>query len=898
MEPNHARTSPLSLRSAALAFVLAAVCSSPEAGATPPSHEPLPIRHVDIDAAAWPVPDGELHLAATPQAATSGLTGSGNWANAIVLDMEVRRLVGGQFGLSSNGLTHRNLIRIRSDGSIDDDYSSGVKTTDGSILAIWRTSGSTETYFGGSFTQVEGFSELARLFRANDSWYPFSPRYVDEDYTPAPNGLVNFIADEAISGRATYLVGGAFTATANGQFLRGAGRLTQAGAVAQSLDLAAIEIRSLVRYPDGRFLIGGNFSITGIQRNLMRYTATTSVDGTFQTATSGNGNRVNAMLVQPDGKILIAGSFSQVNGTARANVARLNADGSLDASFNAATNDAVYSAVLLENGNVLLGGNFTSVNGATAQHFAYVSSTGALLQTFAFNDNIYGLNADALGNVHIAGAFTSPQTLIAMASFGYSETPGATYSRLDDTVTVNIARGGTMAVPEQLRLLWKDSAGNVYASADAQRSGSGNWTATMAAPQQSGTFVLVPEYHLRGGLGNNSMSVTTPGWSVPLTRHRVRHELPPVSFGTGTVTQDVGPYVNDGESVVFTLTPASNSYIQSVTGCGGTLSGNQYTTAPITDDCVVHVEFGGRSIGSMVVDNLGTSWPLLTLPVDNQTDISFTYTLNGGYELDHIEAVGNPSASHCEFRDVTASGFIGKLLDATSCTFNIHARLRTYQVTPAATGQGTISPSVPVTVTHGDSTQFTVAAAQGWQLDGVSGCNGALAGSTYVTGPITDDCTVSATFSMIALPVALDASPTPAWPAYGQPFDYVVSLRNDAAIAASGIHIQSNLPDAADPQSLVWECMEEGAAGHTCGSGQGALDDAGVAMPTGATLHWLIQGIVQSFTPLPELELELQVSAPWLATPLVRILHTPIVLFRDDFDAPDEDPGVHDAAER
>src|SRR5262247_3457348 len=45
--------------------------------------------------------------------------------------------------------------------------------------------------------------------------------------------------------------------------------------------------------------------------------------------------QVSAILAQSDGKILIAGDFKTVNGVYDSGIARLNADGSLDASFDA-----------------------------------------------------------------------------------------------------------------------------------------------------------------------------------------------------------------------------------------------------------------------------------------------------------------------------------------------------------------------------------------------------------------------------------------------------------------------------------------------------------------------------------------------------------------------------------
>ncbi|MGZ5020335.1 MAG: delta-60 repeat domain-containing protein, partial [Chthoniobacterales bacterium] len=45
--------------------------------------------------------------------------------------------------------------------------------------------------------------------------------------------------------------------------------------------------------------------------------------------------QVQVMVMQPDGKLVIAGAFSKVNGVARRNIARLMPDGSLDTSFDA-----------------------------------------------------------------------------------------------------------------------------------------------------------------------------------------------------------------------------------------------------------------------------------------------------------------------------------------------------------------------------------------------------------------------------------------------------------------------------------------------------------------------------------------------------------------------------------
>ena len=59
---------------------------------------------------------------------------------------------------------------------------------------------------------------------------------------------------------------------------------------------------------------------------------------------------VDVTALQPDGKMIIGGFFSKLGGTAKAHLARLHADGSVDASFTANTNGLVYSTAVQVDG--------------------------------------------------------------------------------------------------------------------------------------------------------------------------------------------------------------------------------------------------------------------------------------------------------------------------------------------------------------------------------------------------------------------------------------------------------------------------------------------------------------------------------------------------------------------
>src|SRR5207245_922133 len=91
---------------------------------------------------------------------------------------------------------------------------------------------------------------------------------------------------------------------------------------------------------------------------------------------------VLAVCVQPDGKVLIGGEFSNIDGVGRAGIARLNANGSLDTSFNPGNALSVYALALQPDGKILVGGDFTALNGTNATRIARLNTNGTVDMTF------------------------------------------------------------------------------------------------------------------------------------------------------------------------------------------------------------------------------------------------------------------------------------------------------------------------------------------------------------------------------------------------------------------------------------------------------------------------------------------------------------------------------------
>jgi uncharacterized delta-60 repeat protein len=100
----------------------------------------------------------------------------------------------------------------------------------------------------------------------------------------------------------------------------------------------------------------------------------------------GISDTVNALAVQPDGKIVLGGAFTVYNGVTVNRIIRLNPDGSLDRGFTENTssgfNNTVFAVTIQPDGKILLGGSFTTFNGENTSRVARLNADGTRDTTF------------------------------------------------------------------------------------------------------------------------------------------------------------------------------------------------------------------------------------------------------------------------------------------------------------------------------------------------------------------------------------------------------------------------------------------------------------------------------------------------------------------------------------
>ena len=132
------------------------------------------------------------------------------------------------------------------------------------------------------------------------------------------------------------------------------------------------------------------------------------------TGTGFNGE-VLEILVQPDEKILVGGSFTTVHGQSRAYLVRLLENGDRDPDFLpslAGPNGTVW-ALALSGENLYIGGNFGSFNGSSTGSIAKTNATGVRDANFNSGGSgitsatVFDLAVQTDGKLVATGSFTS-----------------------------------------------------------------------------------------------------------------------------------------------------------------------------------------------------------------------------------------------------------------------------------------------------------------------------------------------------------------------------------------------------------------------------------------------------------------------------------------------------------
>jgi uncharacterized delta-60 repeat protein len=164
----------------------------------------------------------------------------------------------------------------------------------------------------------------------------------------------------------------------------------------------------------GKTILGGLFnSYDGTLINrIARINLNGSLDATFNPGTGFN-DRVSTISIQNDGKIIVGGYFTSFNGVVRNKIARLNPDGSLDTTFNPGTGfDAlVFATCVQTDGKIIVGGNFSTYNSIAMNEIVRLNTDGTIDSTFNIGFGFGGGSVDCIsiqtnGKIIVGGGFS------------------------------------------------------------------------------------------------------------------------------------------------------------------------------------------------------------------------------------------------------------------------------------------------------------------------------------------------------------------------------------------------------------------------------------------------------------------------------------------------------------
>jgi len=173
-------------------------------------------------------------------------------------------------------------------------------------------------------------------------------------------------------------------------------------------------VEAVLLLPDGKILIGGRFSTYNgsKQSNIVRLNANGTLDTSFNFGGVGfYGSTVRSLALQSDGKILVAGNFSRYNNIQCSDVLRLNADGTLDVGFNVTalmTSAGLHSVALQADGKILIGGTQYSIAGIESKGISRLNPDGSMDNSFtgaATTGAVHAIAVQSTGKILIGGSF-------------------------------------------------------------------------------------------------------------------------------------------------------------------------------------------------------------------------------------------------------------------------------------------------------------------------------------------------------------------------------------------------------------------------------------------------------------------------------------------------------------
>jgi uncharacterized delta-60 repeat protein len=170
------------------------------------------------------------------------------------------------------------------------------------------------------------------------------------------------------------------------------------------------DVRAITVQPDGGILVGGSFTkvATVEHHGLIRLDSNDQIDGSYNTSSAGSAV-VLSIASQPDGKIIAAGIFNNFGYVSETHLVRLDADGSVDAKFNDAAyaDENIRQVLSQKDGKILACGYSSGTNGMPSSFITRLNPDGSPDPSFHFSgktgDAFWSMAVQADGKIIVGG---------------------------------------------------------------------------------------------------------------------------------------------------------------------------------------------------------------------------------------------------------------------------------------------------------------------------------------------------------------------------------------------------------------------------------------------------------------------------------------------------------------
>lgn len=486
-------------------------------------------------------------------------TGPDNFIYNVDMQSDGKVLIVGRV-TSYNGVTTGGLVRINTDGSLDTTFNNNLVAG----------SGGGASGLGGYTYSVDVQSDGKILVSGNFSTYG----------STSMHGIARFNSD----------------GTPDTTFI------TNVGTGANGYVFQVQQLQSGKIFLDGSFTTFNGATVSGVV--LLNSDGTTDTSFTTNLGTGFSGGTERNFAETADGKIIVMGDFTSLNGTTVGGIVRLNADGTIDGTFNQGTGFAggyPWRATAQSNGKLLVVSTATTYNGVAISALARLNSDGTLDTDFVTNvgstNNIYKMAVQSDGKILVSGAFAtfngiSVNKIIRLNSDGTTDTAFVT----------DIGTGFSDGLTKEVGGMVVDSSGNI------------------ALGSRTGSFNGVSNTHYLIKLITDiaaTVTTTTRGGRAHFTPHTV------TTFGGGSIIISKNPVITNSPLVIATSTPA------------------QISTSTPTTTPVITPEDSGCEAGNLfsVLTGKLCQTTVSTKQTTSTPKVSFIFTKNIEFKTEQSEDV-------------------------------------------------------------------------------------------------------------------------------------------------------------------------------------------------------------------------------------------------------------------